>query len=292
MIVLEVNRALLGKSNQCQQLIQLLPQIKGVGFDALYLLPVVEKGAYKAVGSPYCIRDFWKLDPEFGNEQDWAQLQESCREMQIEIWMDWVMNHTAWDHPWIQQHPDWYVQSPTSKEITHPPGTDWMDVAQLNWRHPELLSVMSELAQRWHLERGIVGLRCDAAYRISSDIWKDWICKVNDKSKSRIRWIADQEINNWKETGFTGYATSGKIVPSIEGAWNKLYDHDRAAFGPLWNAEDEYRIEQFSQANLGEFNWIVGMGMMDKEIAISFFESQSFPSSKWRAWLKGLSFGH
>jgi glycosidase len=292
MIVLEVNRALLGKSNQCQQLIQLLPQIKGVGFDALYLLPVVEKGIHKAVGSPYCIRDFWRLDPEFGNEQDWAQLQESCSSMQIEIWMDWVMNHTAWDHPWIQQHPDWYVQSPISKEITHPEGTDWMDVAQLNWRHPGLLSVMSELAQRWHLERGVVGWRCDAAYRISPEVWKSWLGQVNQKLPQSVRWIADQEIENWKEIGFTGYATAGNIVPLAKGAWHKLYDHDRAAFGPLWNSADQNRLDQLIQRGEEPVNWIVGMGMMDKVSPISFFKSQSFPSSKWEAWMKGLSFAH
>jgi hypothetical protein len=137
-----------------------------------------------------------------------------------------------------------------------------------------------------------VGLRCDAAYRISPEVWKSWMGKVNQELPQSIRWIADQEIENWKEIGFTGYAIAGNIVPSAKGAWNKLYDHDRAAFGPLWNAEDEYRKEQFSQANLGEFNWIVGMGMMDKVNPISFFKSQSFPSSKWEAWMKGLSFAH
>ncbi len=291
MIVLEVNRALLGEKNQCQQLIRLIPQLKGVGFDALYLLPVVEKGREKSVGSPYCIRDFWRLDPEFGTEQDWEELRESCVQNQIEIWIDWVMNHTAWDHPWIHEHPEWYQYSAETKKIIHPLGTNWEDVAQLDWQHPELLKTMSDIANRWIHERGVKGLRCDASYRIASTIWKNWIEDLNYKSNGSTRWIADREIENWQEVSFTGFADAGPMISERPGAWNKLYDHDRSAFGPLWNDEDEARLAHFNQRN-PKLNWIVGMGMMDKLANVSFFNAQKFDQSKWEAWILGMSFGH
>lgn len=281
MKVLEVNRALLGRKNQCRQLINLLPEIKGVGFDALYLLPVLEKGEYKASGSPYCIRDFWALDQDFGTAEDWQDFQKSCADLDLEIWVDWVMNHTAWDHPWIQLFPDRYLRE--NLEIQHPPETNWTDVAQLNFNHDTVV-YFAELAHQWISKRGVTGFRCDASYRIPYSTWELFFEQVGSFKKD-ARWLADQSFLRMEELGFDG-RFSDESIQLDSRLWNKIYDHDRSAFGELFNERDQQRLLQMKRSESADLNWLVGMGMMFPDERVSFFENQDFDREKWANWLK------
>ena len=281
MKVLEVNRAMLGKQNQCRQLIELLSEIKAVGFDALYLLPVQQKGQLRAVGSPYCLKDFWNLDSDFGTDKDWECLRMACEEMQLEIWLDWVMNHTAWDHPWMNDFPHRYVT--VNQEIQHPSGTNWLDVAQLNF-NDSMANYFAELAVEWMMKRGIKGFRCDASYRIPVSFWNEFFSCLGS-SKPKARWFADKNFPDLFELHFDGFFTDGPLVQD-SCILNKIYDHDRSAFGELWNENDAVRFNQMKGDDDGDLNWLVGMGMIDPNQRVSFFENQDFDQEKWSSWLK------
>jgi glycosidase len=285
MKVLEVNRSMLGKQNQCRQLIELLPDIKGVGFDALYLLPIIEKGELNAVGSPYCIRDFWKLDPDFGTDDDWYDLQKACAQHQLEIWIDWVMNHSSWDHSWMTTNPEWYIWDEDKQARVHPPGTDWTDVVQLSFHH-DCVAHFADLALEWISKRGVKGFRCDASYRIPPRVWDVFFQRLVIQ-KLNARWLADNRFLEMNELGFDGCFSDGPLDFSGS-VWNKIYDHDRSAFGILWNKEDDIRLYQMKQDIEGELNWLIGMGMMFPHQHISFFENQDFDPEKWTNWLKQL----
>lgn len=280
MKVLEVNRAMLGKQNQCRQLIELLSEIKGVGFDALYLLPVQQKGQLRAVGSPYCIRDFWNLDSYFGTDEDWERLRLACEEVQLEIWLDWVMNHTAWDHPWTSDFPQHYVT--VNQEIQHPSGTNWLDVAQLNF-NDSMANYFAELAVEWMMKRGVKGFRCDASYRIPEAFWNEFF-KCLGSHKPNARWLADKNFQGW-DLHFDDYCSDGTLV-SDKSIFNKIYDHDRSAFGELWNEHDSKRFNEMIEDLDGDCNWLAGMGMIVPDQRVSFFENQDFDQVKWSNWLK------
>lgn len=286
MKVLEINRAMLGVKNQCRQLIQLLPEIKGVGFDALYLLPVLKKGELKAVGSPYCISDFWSLDPVFGDDDDWKILQRQCHDLQLEIWIDWVMNHTAWDHPWLLSNPDWFSLDENGT-ITHPPGTSWTDVAQLNGSE-SLMDVFAEIAIKWVQERGVTGFRCDAAYRISTHAWRNFFGK-RIQAERGIRWIADKAFDGMDQLPFSGCTSTSIDFNQVSRNWIKLYDHDRAAFGPLWNSRDQDLWEVFLGNQDPRIHWIVGWGIMNRDAACSFFQNKEFDAVHWKKMIMELS---
>lgn len=286
MKVLEINRAMLGTQNQCRLLISLLTEIKGVGFDALYLLPVVKKGKKNSVGSPYCIADFWALDPAFGVEEDWSLLRDECRSLGLEIWIDWVMNHTAWDHPWLSEKPVWYERDENGL-VTHPPGTAWTDVAQLDGSE-SLMNAFAEIAVKWVQQRGISGFRCDAAYRISSEAWRVFFAKCNPMDKG-IRWIADKAFDGMDQLSFSGFTSTSIDLIQVSRNWVKLYDHDRAAFGPLWNASDQALWEVFRRDQNSEIHWIIGMGIMYRSMACSFFQNQIFDPEKWEKMIVDLS---
>jgi len=72
------------------------------------------------------------VSSEYGSLSDLTTLVTEAHSRGMYVLMDWVGNHTAWDHPWITTHPDWYSQNGQG-EIIHPPGTNWQDVADLNY---------------------------------------------------------------------------------------------------------------------------------------------------------------
>jgi hypothetical protein len=105
--------------------------------------------------------------------------------------------------------------------------------------------------------------------------------------KIHARWLADNRFLEMNELGFDGCFSDGPL--DFRGSvWNKIYDHDRSAFGILWHKEDDIRIYQMKQDIEGELNWLIGMGMMFPHQHISFFENQDFDPEKWTNWLKQL----
>lgn len=60
-------------------------------------------------GSPFAIRSY-TVDPEFGGDSALGSLRRRLKEQGIGLMLDFVPNHTALDHPWVSQHPEYYVQ--------------------------------------------------------------------------------------------------------------------------------------------------------------------------------------
>ena len=190
MVVLEVNPCALGKTHQCQQLIRILPSLQSIGVDVIYIMPFFKKGKVRAVGSPYCISNFEELNPVWGSMEDWSDLRDAVQENGMTLWMDWVMNHTAWDHPWVKAHPDWYVHDSTGKIVTP---WDWTDVAQLNFKNPELRKAMIAEMQYWVDECDIDGFRCDVAFLVPKSFWEE--ARVALEKRKMMFMLAEMEMN-------------------------------------------------------------------------------------------------
>jgi glycosidase len=103
--------------------------------------PVGQVNRKGTFGSPYSVQDYRKINPEFGNEQDFRVLVRECHRRGLRVILDWVANHTAFDHPWTQSHPEWYTRDASGKIL--PPNDDWTDVADLNFENPELREAMT-----------------------------------------------------------------------------------------------------------------------------------------------------
>jgi glycosidase len=87
--------------------------------------------------------------------------------------LDWVANHTAWDNPWIENE-DWYTQDGNGN-IIHPPGTNWQDVADLNYNNNEMRLAMIDAMKYWIFNVNVDGFRCDAADFVPYSFWKQAI---------------------------------------------------------------------------------------------------------------------
>lgn len=150
-----------------------LPRLKDLGVEILWLMPIHPISQVKmkgSLGSPYSVADYYGINPEFGTEQDFRDLVEAVHANDMLIILDWVANHTGWDHPWIIANPEWYTQDQDGN-IIHPPGTDWTDVADLNFSNWEMRMAMIDAMKYWVEEYDIDGYRADVAHSVPVDFW-------------------------------------------------------------------------------------------------------------------------
>ena len=152
-----------------------LPRLKQLGVDILWLMPIYPisvEGRKGTEGSYYSIADYTAVNPEFGTETDLHELIDEAHSLGFKVIFDWVANHTGWDNQWIFDHPDWYTKD-LDGNITWPPGTDWTDVADLDYSNNEMRAAMIDAMEYWVTEFDIDGYRCDVAGAVPVGFWND-----------------------------------------------------------------------------------------------------------------------
>jgi 1,4-alpha-glucan branching enzyme len=117
------------------------------------------------------VQNYLEVNPEFGDLAKLRELVDQAHSKNIAVILDWVANHTSWDNPWIRNK-SWYAQDSIGNIII-PPGTNWQDVAELNYDNKDLRKAMIHAMKYWVLEANVDGFRCDAVDYIPSDFWKD-----------------------------------------------------------------------------------------------------------------------
>jgi glycosidase len=151
-----------------------IPRLKDMGVDILWIMPinpVGEKNRKGSLGSYYAVKDYQKVNPEFGTLDDFKNLVKQAHELDMKVIVDWVANHTSWDNWLIGQHADWYTHDSTGQIIPSVP--DWSDVADLNYDVPALRQYMIQSMEYWIKEADIDGYRCDVAGMVPLDFWID-----------------------------------------------------------------------------------------------------------------------
>ncbi|HJU74722.1 MAG TPA: alpha-amylase family glycosyl hydrolase [Gemmatimonadaceae bacterium] len=155
-----------------------LPRLDSLGVDILWLMPVqpIGKARRKGVlGSYYSIADYTAINPEFGKESDFKAFVAGAHQLGMRVILDWVANHSAFDHEWIRMHPGWYVRR-ADGEISNARDnegreTDWTDVAELNYDVQDMRRAMIAEMRWWVADMDIDGFRCDVAGGVPNDFW-------------------------------------------------------------------------------------------------------------------------
>ncbi len=150
-----------------------LPRLKDLGVDILWLMPIHEIGEKNrkgTLGSPYSVKDYFSVNHEFGTVEDLKHFVQEAHIMGMYVILDWVPNHTAWDNPLVDQHPEWYARD--WKGDFHPsPWRDWDDIIDLDYQQPTLREYMTEALKYWVRDVGVDGYRCDVAGFVPTDFW-------------------------------------------------------------------------------------------------------------------------
>ena len=79
-----------------------IPYLKECNINCLHLMPFLDTPKGRSDGG-YAVADFRKVRPDLGTMKDLAELTEKCHEEDINICMDFVMNHTSEDHEWARR---------------------------------------------------------------------------------------------------------------------------------------------------------------------------------------------
>ena len=157
-----------------------LPRLRDMGVDVVWFMPIYPISEAKrkgTMGSYYSSSDFQSVNPEFGTLEEFKSIVDEIHGLGMHVILDWTANHTGWDHPWITEHPEYYVRREGTDTIRHAfnPNdgneTDWYDIAQLDYSNPELTPAMIDQMRFWRREAGIDGFRCDVAGFVPIDFW-------------------------------------------------------------------------------------------------------------------------
>jgi len=157
-----------------------LPRLARMGVDILWLMPIQPIGVTErkgTLGSYYSISDYTAVNPEFGTLADMQALVREAHALGMKVILDWVANHTAWDHPWTTAHTDWYKLNDRGEifPVTFNTGTPqveyWTDVVALNYANPALWPAMIEAMAFWVRSCDLDGFRCDVAGLVPTPFW-------------------------------------------------------------------------------------------------------------------------
>lgn len=290
-----------------------VPKLKALGVKLIWLMPVFPISEAKRkgpLGSYYAVSDYTKVNPEFGSIEDFRTLVKTIHDNDMFVILDWVPNHTGWDHHWISNHPDFYTHN-AAGEIIHPEGTDWTDVADLNYDNMDMQEAMIADMMYWVEKENIDGFRCDVASEVPTTFWEKAIPRLRAKHSVFMLAEAEKAELNKDPLFDMSYAWSGhhlfnqlakgeanaddlktyvsKINNTFEAndmLMNFVTNHDENS----WNGTIEERMGSAAPAITVLSYTLPGMPLIysgqeyGMNHRLKFFEKDQIPKTKGEAW--------
>lgn len=199
-VMYEVNLYSFSESGDLKGVQGRLDELKELGVNVVWLMPIHPIGQERGIGSPYAIRNFMQVNSKYGNIEDLRELVKEAHKRDMAVILDLVANHTSWDHQWIQ-NPSWYLRD-GSGNILSPPGMGWEDVAQLNYSNQALRTEMIKTMKYWVLEANVDGYRCDYAEGVPTDFWKQAIDSLRIIPNREVIMFAEAVAKDLYGAGF------------------------------------------------------------------------------------------
>lgn len=169
-----------------------LPRLKNMGVKTLWFMPITpiaQKNKKGSLGSPYACSDYTSINPEFGTMDDFKALVAKAHGMGFKVIIDWVANHTGWDHRWTKEYPDYYLFDANTNDFKVASGMD--DIIELDYKNPALRKAMIESMRFWINEMGIDGFRCDLASWVDLDFWRE--ARTELEKTKKIFWLGEMD---------------------------------------------------------------------------------------------------
>ena len=186
-----------------------LPRLKELGVDILWFMPIQPIGELHrkgTLGSYYSISNYTAVHPDYGTIEDFQSIVEQAHSLGMKVILDWVANHTAFDHHWVSDHPEFYTADsagnyPIVAVDNEGNPTDWTDVADLNYEAAGMREAMISEMDWWVTTAGIDGFRCDVAGFVPYGFWKTAISDLRENHGSLFM-LAEWEDPALIDAGF------------------------------------------------------------------------------------------
>ena len=194
--IYEVNVRQFSKEGTFKAVEKELPRLKKMGVETLWFMPITpiaQKNKKGTLGSQYAAQDYTSINPEFGTLEDFKSVVNEAHKMGFKVIIDWVANHTGWDHVWTKTHPDFYLMDPKTNDFQIASGMD--DIIELNYQNPKMREAMIEAMKYWVRETDIDGFRCDLASWVEVDFWQQ--AKPEVETIKPLFWLGEyDELDN------------------------------------------------------------------------------------------------
>lgn len=190
--IYEVNVRQYTQEGSFRAFAQHLPRLHDMGVHTLWFMPVTpisEKEKKGVLGSYYACSDYRSINPEFGTMDDFKALVRQAQDLGMKVIIDWVANHTGWDHVWTKTHPEWYKKDEYTGDFKKASGMD--DIIELDYNQPDMRRAMIDAMKFWIDECNIDGFRCDLASWVVLDFWLEAIPGLNQVKP--LFWLAEAD---------------------------------------------------------------------------------------------------
>lgn len=260
-VIYEINTRTFSATGNFRGVEQKLDDLKDLGVNILWLMPIHPVGQLKkkgSLGSAYAVQDYYGINSAYGPKEDLKRLVAETHKRGLKIIIDIVANHTAWDSV-LMKHPNFYKHDAAGNII--PPNPDWTDVAGLNYANPELRAYMIDMLKYWIREFDLDGFRCDVAGEVPTDFWesaraeltklKPDIIMIAEASKPELLLKAFELDYAWPfHSAITKAFEFGAPATHISDTW-KL-EHDRYPKNALEMRFSDNHDEKRAIARFGE----------------------------------------
>ncbi len=281
-----------------------------------FLVDLPDCGDEDVCGSPFAIR-LYQPSADFGGVEALARFRKRLLDRGLRLMLDFVPNHTALDHPWVREHPEFYVQGSEDDLAREPEnygrvetehglrifahGRDpnfpgWADTWQLNYRHGGLRAAMTEELIR--IAGWCDGVRCDMAMLIQPDVFlKTWgersLPADGTPPVDLPFWPGAIAAAKWANPDFTLMAEVYWDLewPLLQEGFDYTYDkrlYDRLRHGDALSVREHLQADLTYQGRMVRF-----LENHDEPRAAEAFEPARLKASAMAAYLTpGLRFFH
>ena len=216
-----------------------------MGFNWVFVNPVSQPGFS---GSLYSVKDYYSFNSLLLDERtDRDQLDQfratvaAAHEVGLRFMVDLVINHTAIDSPLVREHPAWYKRDRKGKVKN--PGvwegdklvTIWGDLAEIdNEKSAERESLWEYWGKLvdWSLALGIDGFRCDAAYKVPAELWRQLIRRA--RARADVTFFAES----------LG-CTVDLVVKLAQSGFDYVFNSSK-----YWDYQQPWCLNQYDQSRL------------------------------------------
>lgn len=213
-----------------------LDRIKDLGVDILWIMPMYPIGEEKRkgdMGSPYAIKDYNAINPEYGDIEDFKRLVEEVHNRDMDIMIDIVFNHTSPDSKLVNEHPGYFYRNPGGN-FGNKVG-DWYDIIDLDYSNKELWREMISTLKYW-ASLGVDGYRCDVAPLVPMEFWEMARNEV-EKAYGQKLWLAESVepsfVDMLRKEGFVAHSDS-----EVYNVFDIAYDYDVHPYFKKYQAEE------------------------------------------------------
>ena len=205
-----------------------LPYIADLGATIVYLSPLNVHGYPSVFGpsTPYEIKDYDVIDPEYGSEADFKALVEQAHKLGLKVIMDIVYAHSANDNVLLNR-PGFCQRTPDGKLIM----SRW-HTPQPDFTNPQVREFFRNNMLHWVKDVGVDGFRSDVAGGVPADFW-DQARDAMDKVNPNVIMLAEADVPEHQlkaydisynfpyYTALTAVVVNGESAERIRQQWEK-----------------------------------------------------------------------